>query len=247
MYGETYWSPLELLQRYVESYTSGDRAGVFFISLAFALAQVGTNISANSLSAGTDGAALLPRYVNIRRGGFICAAIAFCICPWNFFTTSANFTTYLSAYAVFLSSIAGVVAADYCAVRRGYINIFHLYSNDPKLNYSFNRFGVNWRGYVAYICGILPNVVGFAGACGNTVPIGATYVYNLSFFTGYISAFCVYCALVYFFPVPGMPEPKFLSKKGWYEEYIDYNVEDFSKEINEPHPNEYLQGRSKLI
>lgn len=93
--------PLDLLDRYVNAGTSGDRAGVFFIAAAFALAQVGTNISANSISAGTDGSALLPRFVNIRRGGFICAAIAFCVCPWNFFTSSSNFTTYLSAYAVF--------------------------------------------------------------------------------------------------------------------------------------------------
>lgn len=245
MYGETYWSPLDLLTRYVESYTSGDRAGVFFISFAFALAQVGTNISANSLSAGTDGSALLPRYVNIRRGGFFCAAIAFCVCPWNFFTTSKNFTTYLSAYSVFLSSIAGVVAADYCAVRRGYINIFHLYSNSQSMNYTYNKLGINWRGYVAYICGILPNVVGFAGACGNDVPVGATYLYNLSFFCGYITAFSVYCALVYFFPVKGMPEKKFLSKRGWYETFIDYNVDDFTKEINEYHPDEYVIGQAK--
>ncbi|CAM9021297.1 unnamed protein product [Wickerhamomyces anomalus] len=243
MYGETLWSPLDLLDRYVNAGTSGDRAGVFFIAAAFALAQVGTNISANSISAGTDGSALLPRFVNIRRGGFICAAIAFCVCPWNFFTSSSNFTTYLSAYAVFLSSIAGVVAADYCVVRRGYINVFHLYSNGAKYNYSYNKFGINWRGYAAYICGILPNVVGFAGACGNKVPIGATYVYNLSFFTGYISAFSVYCALVYFFPVKGMPVKKFLSESGWYEENVNYELEqDFMTEINNDHPNDYIKG-----
>ncbi|CCH46198.1 Allantoin permease [Wickerhamomyces ciferrii] len=244
MYGETLWSPLDLLDRYVKAGTSGDRAGVFFIGAAFALAQVGTNISANSISAGTDGSALLPKFVNIRRGGFICATIAFTLCPWNFFTSSANFTTYLSAYAVFLSSIAGVIAADYCVVRRGYINVFHLYSNGPKYNYSYNKLGINWRGYAAYICGILPNVVGFAGAVGNKVPKGATYVYNLSFFTGYISAFVVYCILCYFFPIDGIPVKKFLTEKGWYEETIDFECEDFMNEIQNDHPNDYQkQGK----
>lgn len=40
----------------------------------------------------------------------------------------------------------------------------------------YGIFGIQWRGYVAYICGILINVVGFAGAVGTPVPIGATYV-----------------------------------------------------------------------
>jgi hypothetical protein len=35
-------------------------------------------------------------------------------------------------------------------------------------------FGVSWHGYAAYISGILVNIVGFAGAIGVNVPIGAT-------------------------------------------------------------------------
>jgi NCS1 family nucleobase:cation symporter-1 len=242
LYGEIYWSPLDLLGRYVENFTSGDRAGVFFIAAAFMLAQIGTNISANSISAGTDGSALLPRFINIRRGGFICAAVALCICPWNFMTSSANFTTYLSAYSVFLSAIAGVIAADYLVVRRGYVNVFHLYAHAEDLNYSYNKVGINWRAYAAYICGILPNVVGFAGACGRDVPIGATYVYNLSFFSGYITSFVIYCLLVLLFPVAGMPEAKFLTKKGWFEETVSYEVEYFYEEVKECHPNDFIKG-----
>jgi NCS1 family nucleobase:cation symporter-1 len=249
MYGETYWSPLDLLARYIEHDKSSERAGVFFIALCFAIAQVGTNISANSISAGTDGSALFPKYINIRRGGFICAAVAFCICPWHFFTTSANFTTYLSAYSVFLSAIAGVIAADYTMVRRGYINVFHLYSNSSTMNYSYNKYGINWRAYVAYICGILPNVVGFAGAVGQDVPIGATYVYNLSFFSGYIVSFLMYCTLVYFFPVKGMPLKNFMTEKGWFEENLEYKLELFNNEIlnEEYHPDEYNKSSSKLF
>ena len=52
------------------------------IAFAFALAQLGTNIAANSVSAGTDMTALLPRYLNIRRGGYICALVGLVMCPW---------------------------------------------------------------------------------------------------------------------------------------------------------------------
>ena len=58
---------------------------------------------------------------NIRRGGFIAAIVGICMLPWNLLKSSNNFSSYLSAYSVFLSSIAGVMVvtqlpyADYVA------------------------------------------------------------------------------------------------------------------------------------
>ena len=80
--GDPIWNPLELLSNFLNGANGGARFGVFFISFAFALAQLGTNIAANSVSAGTDMTALLPRYLNIRRGGYICAAVGLAMCPW---------------------------------------------------------------------------------------------------------------------------------------------------------------------
>ena len=48
---------------------------------------------------------------NIRRGGYIAAIVGLCMCPWNLLKSSNNFTSYLSAYSVFLSSIAGVMVS----------------------------------------------------------------------------------------------------------------------------------------
>lgn len=50
--GEAVWNPLDLLGRFLDSANSGERFGVFMIASAFALAQLGTNIAANSVSAG---------------------------------------------------------------------------------------------------------------------------------------------------------------------------------------------------
>ena len=102
LYGQPIWNPLELLGRFLDNGNSGHRAGVFFIALAFALAQLGTNIAANSISAGTDMTALLPQFINIRRGGYICALIGLVMCPWNLLSSSNKFTLYLSSYSVFL-------------------------------------------------------------------------------------------------------------------------------------------------
>jgi NCS1 family nucleobase:cation symporter-1 len=58
--------------------------------------------------------------------------------------------------------------------------------------------------YAAYIAGILINVVGFAGATGRTVPLAATRIYQMSFFTGFGVSALTYWLLTRVFPVPGM-------------------------------------------
>ena len=123
------------------------------------------------------------------------------MCPWNLLSSSNNFTTYLSAYSVFLSSIAGVIICDYYIVRKGYLQITELYSAKKTAPYYFT-FGFHLRGYASYIAGILINIVGFVGAIGRPVPIGAQYIYNLNFFCGFIVAAGTYYLLCRFFPVP---------------------------------------------
>ena len=145
--------------------------------------------------------ALLPRYLNIRRGGYVCALVGLVMCPWNLLSSSNNFTTYLSAYSVFLSSIAGVMVSDYYFVRRGYLQIKDLYSAKKTCPYYFTA-GFHWRGYAAYIAGILINIVGFVGAIGKPVPMGAIYIYRINFFCGFIIAGGTYWTLCHFFPIP---------------------------------------------
>ena len=126
-------------------------------------------------------------------------------CDRNLLSTSNNFTTYLSAYSVFLSSIAGVIICDYYWVRKGYYEIRQLYSAQKTSPYFF-AFGFHWRGYTAYICGILINIVGFVGAIGKPVPAGATYIYNLNFFCGFIVASGTYYLLCWLSPIPACSE-----------------------------------------
>jgi NCS1 family nucleobase:cation symporter-1 len=201
IFGKPIWNPLDLLTEFLNEGGSGNRAGVFFIATAFSLAQLGTNIAANSVSAGSDMTALLPRYIDIRRGGYVCALVGLAMCPWNLLSSSNNFTLYLSSYSVFLSAIAGVMLSDYYFVRKGYLEIKNLYSAKKNAPYYFTC-GIHWRAYAAYIAGILINVVGFAGAIGKTVPVGATYIYRLNFFAGVIVSSGTYWLLATFFPIP---------------------------------------------
>lgn len=76
-----------------------------------------------------------------------------------------------------------------------------LYSSSPKDPYYYWK-GINWRAYVAYIAGIVINVVGFAGQCGATIPDSAEKMYQLNFFLGLIVAGGVYYGLCKLSPVP---------------------------------------------
>ncbi|KAL2795075.1 permease for cytosine/purines, uracil, thiamine, allantoin-domain-containing protein [Aspergillus keveii] len=198
--GDAIWNPLDLLGRFLEGASSAERFGIFVIALGFAVAQLGTNISANSVSAGTDMTALLPRYINIRRGSYICAAAGLAMCPWHLVSDSNQFTTYLSAYSIFLSAIAGVMICDYYLVRKGYLIVRDLYSGDKHSAYHFYH-GFSWQAYASYLSGILINIVGFAGAVGRDVPVGAQYIYNVNYISGFIVSFVVYYTLTRFFPL----------------------------------------------
>ncbi|KAK4934624.1 Allantoin permease [Elasticomyces elasticus] len=63
------------------------------------------------------------------------------------------------------------------------LNVVQLYSNkfsDPY--WGMGGFGIN--AYVAYLAGLIFNLVGVAGAMGATIPIGAWYLYQFNFLTG---------------------------------------------------------------
>lgn len=84
IFNQPVWNPLTLLGMFLEGASSAERFGIFVIASGFALAQLGTNIAANSVSAGTNLTALLPRFCTIRRGGYFCAAIGLAMCPVSF-------------------------------------------------------------------------------------------------------------------------------------------------------------------
>ncbi|PGH13911.1 hypothetical protein AJ79_03326 [Helicocarpus griseus UAMH5409] len=236
VYDEPIWNPLDLLGQFLNGASHAERFAVFIISSAFALAQLGTNIAANSISAGTDMTALFPRFLTIRRGGYICATVGFAMCPWHLLSSSNSFTTYLSAYSVFLSSIAGPMICDYYVVRKGYIEIRELYSARKRSPY-YHVFGFSWHAYASYFSGILINIVGFVGAVGRQVPMGATYLYNLNFFGGFIVSFTMYYILTKIWPVPA-------TSKTWNEVDVDVTGLSVAYHHGEAVSDEESQSRS---
>ena len=64
--------------------------------------------------------------------------------PWNLLKSSNQFTSYLSAYSVFLSSIAGVMITDYYVIHKGHYNVADLY-HARKEGWYWYTYGVNFR------------------------------------------------------------------------------------------------------
>lgn len=133
----------------------------------------------------------------------IALVLGFAITPWNLSKTSFSFTSYLSAYSIFLSSICGVLIGDYFLVRKGYIDLPSLFNSRPEGLYYFN-FGFNWRGYVAYIVGMIPALPGFLDVCGvSGISVGAVRLYYFAFPTGIVLGALTYWLLCLWSPVPG--------------------------------------------
>lgn len=204
-FGEPMWDILKIMDRYLEDGTSATRAGIAIIGLGFVYVQLLMNVAANSISAGCDLTALFPKYINIRRGGYIAAIIGICMNPWRLFTSSSTFTTYLSAYGVLLSCIAGPMIADYWIVRRGHYRVADLYTLSRSGWYWYS-WGVNWRAYVAYICGFALNAPGFIHSVNKNIHVtkAMVHVFDLSWLTGTGLSALVYILCCYISPPPGM-------------------------------------------
>ena len=120
-YGSLDWNPATLIANWP------NRACKFFAAFAFSIAALGVNISANSLSAANDLAALFPSYINIRRGQLICALIAWIMVPWKILATASGFLNFMSAYSVFLGPIASILVWDFWWVHKMKYDVVALY------------------------------------------------------------------------------------------------------------------------
>ncbi|KAK9371818.1 permease for cytosine/purines, uracil, thiamine, allantoin-domain-containing protein [Lipomyces chichibuensis] len=198
IYGKILWDPLLL----IDNWTSpGGRAAAAFCAIAFTVAQVGQNISANSIAAANDLNCIFPKYINIRRGQIIAALLgAWALTPWNILTSATAFLSFMSGYSIWLSSIAGILFSDYWLVHRLKYDVRELYKTDGI--YRYNKWGVNWRAVVAFNCGWVPLLPGFIHAVNPkiNVIIGMQRLYYLGFFYGFFCAALVYWTLCYFFP-----------------------------------------------
>lgn len=196
LYGEIEWNPFVVINKF------DYRAGKFFAGALFVFFNIMTNVTGNSIPLANDLTGLFPKYINIRRGQFICAVVGFAICPWKIQAEATTFLAFLGAYTLFLGATTGVIMTDYFWVRRDYgINIAHLFKTRGSLYWY--TYGVNWRAFVAWFVALGPLFPGMLNSMGVEVTnesILDMYSWNYVLVVTF-SAF-VYWTLTTMFPIP---------------------------------------------
>ncbi|EPE02704.1 cytosine-purine permease [Ophiostoma piceae UAMH 11346] len=199
IYGELQWDVLSIMNSW--NNTTKGRVGAVFAAGAMVLAQMGTNLGANCVSAANDLNAMFPRYINLRRGSFLIAFIgAWALTPWNILASADALLTFMDGYVVWLAPITGVLLADFYLVHNQFYKTRDLY--DPKGRYRYNRFGTNWRAVVAWTVGWMPLLAGLANSINsaNKITVGTEHFYSLGYMYGMSVSFVVYTGLNYAFP-----------------------------------------------
>ena len=198
--GTYLWNPLDIIAIWLD-HGPGGRCAAFFAALAWYIAQVGTNITANSISAANDLTVLCPRWVNIRRGCVIAAVIGgWAIVPWKILSSAQTFLAFMGGYAVFLGPIAGIMAADYWLVKRGHVDVPGLY--DPRGRYRYKG-GCNWRAAAAFLIPVAPLLPGLGQSITpESVHIGSglSNLYSFNWLFGFVCSIVLYTALSHAFP-----------------------------------------------
>jgi NCS1 nucleoside transporter family len=186
------WDPMVLISHW------SSRACRFFAAFSFALAALGVNISANSLSAANDLTALFPQYVNIRRGQLLCAVLCWALVPWKILASAGNFLNFMSAYAVFLGPIAAIMVWDFWWIHKRKYNTLALYQPHSIYRYTY---GVNWRAVIAFIVGVAPSLPGFINSINKNIDVGVgVHPYQFGWILGFVGTSLVYVGLSTFFP-----------------------------------------------
>ncbi|KAK5173556.1 uncharacterized protein LTR77_002237 [Saxophila tyrrhenica] len=201
-HGEPLWQPSDLFIAIQDQHGSKGRAAAFFLGIVFIFSQLSINVVGNVLAGGLDVAAVLPKYINLRRGAYVIAALSVLPNPWQQLASGSTFLAVLSAYAVFLGPMIGLLCVHFYIIQRQKFHYPDLYTGSSKSCYWYT-YGVNWRTVVAWCLAVIPSMPGFVNDANPAlyVPTGAQHVYSLSFVLGFVLASVIAFLLHWAFPV----------------------------------------------
>ncbi|KAI0121448.1 uracil permease [Hypoxylon sp. NC0597] len=224
VYGVVYWSPLEIINRWQGS--PGGRAAAFFAASIWLLAQISVNISANGISFANDITTLAPKWFNIRRGVVLVSFIGgWALCPWIIISSAAAFLNFMSAYAIFMAPIAGILVCDYWIVKRRRYDVPALY--DPEGIYRY-KWGVNWRALITTLVVIVPLLPALAKkVTPQNVHIsqGLVNLFTFNWLYGFFVALVMFYVLNYFWPDENTLIPSMVPGDASVVRAVDADVE----------------------
>jgi nucleobase:cation symporter-1, NCS1 family len=181
IYGTAIWDPVQLLSRFHSP------VAVVISLLAILLATLNVNIGANVVSPANDFSNLWPRKISFKIGGVITCFIGVAMMPWKLLANHRTFIFgWLGGYAAVLGPVAGIMICDYFVIRSKRLVVNDLYLRGGEYEYSG---GFNWRAILA-LC------IGSAIALMGLVIPSIRFLYDYSWFVGFVVAFGSYYALM---------------------------------------------------
>lgn len=199
IWGTPYWTPLQIIDKWQHS--PGGRAAAFFCAAIWLLSQVSVNISANAVSFANDVTTLAPRWLNVRRGTILVSLVgSWALCPWIIVSSGKAFLNFMSAYAIFMAPIAGILFTDYWLVKRRHYDVPALYN--PRGIYRYGKYGTNWRAVTTTFVTIIPLLPALANKVNPKIHLasGLKNLFTINWLYGFILSIVLYYFLNLAFP-----------------------------------------------
>ncbi|KAG7782656.1 hypothetical protein KL910_005391, partial [Ogataea haglerorum] len=125
----------------------------------------------------------------------------------------------MSAYAVLLGAMTGIMVCDYWVVRQRKLKLMDMFEPSSRSIYWF-RAGFNWRSFAAWVIGFAPLMPGFVNACNTSIeiPAGAKHLYQLAFIYGFVVSFLLHYVFNRLSPPAGLGELDTVNPFGTFTE-----------------------------
>lgn len=175
---DTPWDPVSLVDRFQ------DPVIVIFAQIALIIATLSTNIAANVIAPANAIANIFPQKISFAKGGIIAGVIGIATCPWWLMDDLGGILVFVSGL---LGPVLGILLCDYYLIKRKTLKLNELYKPDGE--YAFGGSGFNSAAMIALAAGVLTALIGF------WIP-SLSFLYSLSWFTGFGVAFGLYYILM---------------------------------------------------
>jgi NCS1 family nucleobase:cation symporter-1 len=144
LFGETLANPTDIIAR-MDSLPLIMIAAVLFFA-----ATVGINLVANFVPPAYDLANLMPDRIDFRRGGMITAGFALVIGGlWVSIIDQIGIFRMVDTLGAILAPVYGIMMVDYYLIRKGCLDIEHIFSMSPAGLYYYDK-GWNRKGMIAF-------------------------------------------------------------------------------------------------
>lgn len=172
------WDPVSLIAKFKNPVV------VIVAQVFMIIATLSTNIAANVIAPSNAFSNLWPKKISFKTGGTITGIIGILIMPWWLLNEISGFLIFVSGL---LGPVLGILIADYFLVRKKTMELAELYKEEGI--YSYNKTGFNRDAMISLGIGV------FAALIGYWVP-ALSFLYSLSWFTGFIISFVLYYLLM---------------------------------------------------